>query len=266
MIIIGQVSSIDKVESAFEVVNKYNLEEDKNYALYPEDSILAITSKDRHSLAEASYGLIPFWMQNPKKYYDAPVEGKAISDEYANLKKGIIHEPTFRKSIRELRAVVPVDYFILHEGDKSILFFDETKALVLAGLIDYWKPSIVEKNLYKGLALLTLPAKGIYKECGFTRQPMIIDEKNRKNWLMEISLTEVTNMIGYTSDKTLNGYPVDNNLFVAQQKNKEITQPIDKYIKPNAKLNTRERVKNKFRKTSKPDNNEQEYQIWRQPF
>jgi putative SOS response-associated peptidase YedK len=266
MIIIGQVLSLEKIENTFEVVNKYGIEECKNYALYPEDSILAITLKDRHRLTKVSYGLIPFWIQDSQKHFVAPIEGKTITDGQIKLKKGIIHEPAFRKPIREMRSVIPLDYFILSEGEKSMLFFNEQRPFVLAGLIDYWKPSIVEKNRHTGAALLTLPARGIYKDYGFTRQPMIIDDKNWKYWLKDISLTEVTHMMEYATDKPMNGYPVENNFFVSRQKNKEIIQPIGKYVKPITKLNTKEKVRSKFRKTGKLNESEKEQQAWRQPF
>lgn len=264
MIIIGQVSSIERMESTFEVVNKAGLEDRKNFAIYPEDSLLAITSKDRHSIVEVDYGLIPFWTKNSQKIFEAPIEGKTKSDETSKLKKGIINEPAFRKPIRELRSIIPVDYFILHEGEKSMLFFNVHRPFALSGLIDFWKPTITEKNLYSGVSILTLPAKGIYKDCGFTRQPMIVEEKSWKYWLRDISLTEVTSLIDYSSDKLINGYQVDTTLILLHTKDKSVIEQKGIFLKDNVKMNTKEKIREKFRKGGKHSNNEQEQRIWKE--
>lgn len=248
MIIIGQVSNIEEVEDAFEVVNKFEIEHSKKYALYPENQVYAITSKDRHNLVQASYGLVPFWATTFIASFEAPVEGKRSNADDQQLKKGIINEPYFRKPIRETRAIIPVDYFILNEQENSMLFFAESRPFALGGVVDYWKPSILEKKLHTGIAILTMPAQGIFKDCGFERQPMIIENKGWKHWLKDIALTEITNMIDYFPDKKINGYPIDNTLIQSGKSDKSVIKPQGSFIREHIKLNTKERFLLKFRR------------------
>jgi putative SOS response-associated peptidase YedK len=248
MIIIGQVANMEEVEGAFEVVNKFEIEPSKNYALYPEDQMCTITSKDCHSLVQASYGLVPFWATTFKASFEAPVEGKRSNSDDPILKKGIINEPYFRKPIRETRAIIPVDYFILSEQEKAMLFFTESRPFAIGGVVDYWKPSILEKKLHAGIAILTMPAQGIFKDCGFERQPMIIENKGWKHWLKDIALTEITNMIDYFPDKRINGFPVDNALIQSGKNDKSVIEPHGNFIREHTKLNTKEKFLLKFRR------------------
>lgn len=59
MLIIGQVSGKEKLESIFEVTT--DLEIEKNYNLQEGDQLLAITILDKYRLSLLDWGLIPFW-------------------------------------------------------------------------------------------------------------------------------------------------------------------------------------------------------------
>ncbi len=235
MIIIGQVSDRDNLESKFEVQSPTVEEQTKNFSLFPEEKSLVICSNNKHKLVSLHYGLIPFWTSSNKKYFEAPVDGDGTSlTEPHKLKKRIINVPAFRKPVRETRCIIPVDYFILADEDRTVLFFTDERPFALAGVYDSWKLSYKDKELYEGFSILTLPAKGIFSECSFKNQPLILSMRASRRWLnQDVPLMEITSVMDYYDDKKINGYNLDPALLNKHLNDKSVIKPVGAFLRDN---------------------------------
>ncbi len=262
MIALGQVSPIGEIEAAFEVVQKDKTQDWKFYGLYPWENILTILSEDKHHINGTGYGLIPFWSTSKKILPEAPIDGYKISIEPGKLKSRIINIPEFRKPIRETRCIVPVDYFIIEENGKAALFFLQEHPFALGGIYDNWKKNIKDKT-YIGSSILTMPAEGIFKEQGFTRQPFILPQKNWKKWLKDISLTDVTGMLCYYPDEEINGYYIDKNLLKEKINSILLVDPVGPFFREHEKKKLEYRMRSRYRKGVLHDKSGQERRTWR---
>ncbi len=262
MIIIGQVSGIEDLEGVFKVTSKLKEEPEKQFALYPQDDIITVTTSDRHSFINIKYGLIPFWQSSSKMYATAPIDGETIQPESEGIKARIINIPAFRKPIRENRCIIPVDYFILEENGQASVFFFENRPFALAGIFDAWKQNLKDKELYYGASILTLPAQGIIRQAGFSRQPFILDQKFWKPWINENPLIAITSMFSHYPDQEINGYPINREKVYKQERAKHLIMPSGEFYQDRTKDKLEKKSLLKYRKGLARDMDYQIKSFW----
>lgn len=236
MLIIGQLSDKQILESHFEISFGEKQECFKKYFVDGESEINVVTCQQKHNFSVMHYGMSPFWSGQKNLYFEAPVEGEINEyDEPANLKRRIILHPAFRKPIRENRCLIPTNYFIIPSefGEVYLFYYTESKPFALAGIYDSWKNSIRDGLDYRGFAVLTTPANDMLRKIGISRMPLILPARSYTTWLdREAPLVEITALMNITSGKYVNGYPIHRNSYLNKTDNPEIYRSSGELIHP----------------------------------
>ncbi len=265
MIIIGQIGKAVGFEQYFEATLQDTFT--PHWNIQPGQSCQILTSELPHAFTEASYGMVPFWLAQRKDYTEAPVDGGLSSDSEAPLKIRIIQDPAFRRPIRETRCIIPADYFICQQNGMNFLFFHQDRSpIALAGVYDRWKPTIMDRDVYTGFSLLTLPAHGIFAQLGIDRAPFILDSGKHSKWIRgNAHLVEVTRLIEPCKDSLLNAYEVGTEKISAQVNDRTVIMPIGEFIRPykehNGLIGSFLRSQ-RYRFNQKSDSEKAEPKIW----
>jgi len=137
-----------------------------------------LQGKDQHfHLHLMNFSLIPHWSKDPKVKFathNARVES-------------ITEKPTWRKSFREKRCLVPLTGFIepIYQGELAGSMVDFHQAnndlLVAAGLYDEWlNPQTGE--IIESFAIITHEPSEFVKQMGHDREPLFLNERALKIW------------------------------------------------------------------------------------
>jgi putative SOS response-associated peptidase YedK len=231
MVIIGQVGDSKIYEEFYE--SEFKDEFSENWNIKPESSCHVLTTGKPHTFQKLIYGLVPFWSTGRKEFYEAAIDGGLQTEPGKDIKPRIINVPAFRKPIRDLRCIIPADYFIIIEEGRGFLFFHQDRSpLSIAGVYDSWKPNIKQKELYTGFSILTFPAYGIFTQLGITRVPYIVPQNRYRKYIRESSqLLDITRMFAFYPDELLNGYEVSVEKVLSGSNERIVTIPIGKFLK-----------------------------------
>lgn len=266
MLIIGQVGEDKNFEGFYE--SEFKDEFSENWNIQPGGSCHVLTTEKPHTFQKVNYGLVPFWSTGRKEFYEAPIDGGVPMEPGKDIKPRIINVPAFRKPIRDLRCIIPADYFIMIEEGRGYLFFNQDRSpLSIAGVYDSWKPNIKQKELYTGFSILTLPAYGIFTQLGISRVPYILPQNRYRKYIRESSqLLDITRMFSFYPDKLLNGYEVSVEKVLSGNNERIVTIPNGKFLKPfqsgDNGLVSRFRG-NKYRRAVTHNIDTKEQKIWR---
>lgn len=229
--IVGLVSSKEKLEMRFEAQVPEEIECTANYNIRPGDDCLFLASDDMYHFGRMRYGMVPFWSNKEKFLYEAPIEGHKHEESF---KKGIILDNAFRKPIREQRGILPVDYFILNSNDgKPYLVYlkeKQKRPIALACLWDTWQ-KVDTGELYTGFCVINTPSYGKFKEIGLSRMPIVIHENRCRKWLKNgLLLTEVTELIVPYPEELLNAFPISPEILTNKENDKKLIEANGKPI------------------------------------
>lgn len=167
--------------------------------------IPVITNEQPGSLQLYNWGLIPFWVKDPKQAVE-------MSNRTLNARgEEIFGKPSFRNSAEKKRCLILVDGFFEYHwyNDKAYPFYVTMKnndPMLLGGLWETWhyKPegmvrhtcSIVTTRANPLMELIHNKPKGSEG----SRMPLIIPEGHEKKWLMpvndKIDREEIQELIG----------------------------------------------------------------------
>ena len=178
-----------------------------------------ITNEDPHKLQMFSWGLIPFWVKDPK-------QAIMLSNKTLNARgEEMFDKPSFRNSARNKRCLVLIDgFFEYHWYDgKAYPYYIQLKngePMVMAGLWESWH--YPKENIHRySLSIVTTAANGLMsyihnKPAGSQepRMPVILSRENENKWLIDIQAKidqeqiqtliqpyEESEMVGYTVPK-----------------------------------------------------------------
>jgi putative SOS response-associated peptidase YedK len=225
--ILGLLSDSEIIERKFASSIPTKNEYTPNFNQKVGNSFLFLSSSNKE-FETFQHGMIPSFLKNSTPLYYAPVEGDKIDTETDHLKKGIIQSKYFRRSIREQRGLLPVDYFVIQneEGAPYLIFQKDKKRPMGIGCVwDCHKNDILD-NLTYGFAIITLPAYGILKDIGIKRLPVVIKPENYNYWLRQSHLTEVTNMLCPMDEDFFNAFPISKEILTSSESSRHLIEPI----------------------------------------
>ena len=194
--------SKEKVEQAFQI--KLSQEIQPSYNIAPTHLSHIITNEHPNHLQLFHWGLIPHWTK------DAKLTGKLINAR----SESISSKPSFRIPIRKKRCLVLADSFYEWKiyGQKKMpyrIMMQDNDLMVMAGIWDVWQQG---NMLVKSFSILTtLPNKEM--ELVHNRMPVIFPTKELQDqWMSDIPLSEVLEMLQPISDNSLRVYRVSDKL------------------------------------------------------
>jgi len=154
--------------------------------------IPVITNQQQDLIQLYGWGLIPFWVKDPKQAVD-------LSKRTLNARgEEMFHKPSFRNAARNKRCLIIIDGFFEYHWyrDKSYPFYIKMKndePMLLAGLWETWHYK--EENMVRNTcSIITTRANNMMeyihnkpKGSDGSRMPVIIPEGTEAKWLMNIS-------------------------------------------------------------------------------
>lgn len=150
-----------------------------------------ITNEDPHKLQTFSWGLIPFWVKDPK-------QAITLSNKTLNARgEEMFEKPSFRNSAKNKRCLVLIDGFFEYHwhNDKAYPYYIQLKSsepMVMAGLWESWY--FPGENIHRyTLSIVTTVANDLMayihnKPAGSQgpRMPVILSRENERKWLIDV--------------------------------------------------------------------------------
>lgn len=179
----------DEIGGVFETY----FEPKKHISAFTNPKIPVITEIDKKLIKQFNWGLIPHWVADIKK-------AEQIRKMTYNAKSETIHEkPSFKYAISDKRCLVITDGFYEWESTPTgkqchYIILPSNEIMTIAGIWSEWTDSSNDNN-YKTVSILTQPANSFMAKIHNIkkRQPVIIEGKNREEWLRKQS--EITPII-----------------------------------------------------------------------
>jgi putative SOS response-associated peptidase YedK len=181
---------------------------------------VARVSSSGHELLPLLWGLVPYWVEDPKKAIK-PINARAET---------VGTRPMFRKLIVTRRCLIPVDGFYEWRASATgklphYIRLAKDVPMLLAGLWDRWQHGD-EKAIESFIILTTPPNKLLTKL--HDRMPAIVDAGDVATWL-EAPANDVAAAVAllrpYPADQ-MRAYPVSRRVNVAQNEGPELIEPI----------------------------------------
>lgn len=196
--------------SPHELAERYERMEDEISNFRPSQNINAFVHGEEPVITESSYiipmrwGLIPFWVKNPK-------EAREIQKQTVNSRsETIFTKPSFREAIRNKRCLIPVTGFYdwRYENGKKlpyIIHIKNQEIFSLAGIYDVWHDNVSERSV-STFSIITTEANELMRYIHNTnfRMPVIFPESEEENWLNpSLNEKEIKEMMRPFTDKLM---------------------------------------------------------------
>ena len=188
------------------------------------------------------FGLTPFWAKKKMYFFNARAEGdhNASNDPAYRGAMGIITKPAFRKPIRSQRCLVIADAFIegttVQKLDKPHVVHLSRRPFTFAGIWDEW----VDKDtgeVVQSFAIITTTPNALLQKLPHHRAPVILPAGREREWLdPNLSLSEVTAMLGPYADDDMNAYPISTAIKNPRNNEANLLQPVGPPIMTSQKL------------------------------
>jgi putative SOS response-associated peptidase YedK len=179
--------------------------------------IPVITNENPDQIRLYGWGLIPFWVKDPKQAVD-------LSKKTLNARgEDMFHKPSFRNAAQKKRCLVLVDGFFEYHWYRGIAYpyyiqMKNGDPMLLAGLWETWHYR--EEDLLRNTcSIVTTRANDMMsqihnqpKGSEGPRMPVIIPEGLEKKWIMKIDnpldQEEIQDLIQPFEDSILDAYTV----------------------------------------------------------
>lgn len=225
------ISKITEIEERFGVqsLGPYNA----NFNIGPGAYAPVITDKDPDKLQFFMFGMTPFWAKKKLYFFNARAEGDHNKDNDPNYRgaMGIISKPSFRKAIRSQRCLVIADAFIEGTTAKKL---DEPylvhlskgqRPFAFAGIWDEWVDKETGEVL-NSFAIITTTPNSLLQKLPHHRAPVILPKGKEREWLNpNLSLGEVTAMLGPYEEGDMNAYPISTDIKNPRNNGVELLKP-----------------------------------------
>lgn len=172
------------------------------YNIAPAQNVPVIKKKKltENELEIMRWGLIPFWAKDPNIGY------KMINAR----SETVLEKPSFKNSFKTKRCLVPATGFYEWEkqGSEKIPHYFHLKDkqyFAFAGLYDIWKDP--EGNEIKTFTIITTKPNSLVSNI-HDRMPVIIEEKDEQEWLMNDDLGFLESLLKSYTPKEMDEYVV----------------------------------------------------------
>lgn len=192
------VTAKQKLEKQLQI--HLNRELQTSYNIAPTHFAPVIINDANQPLRYFNWGLIPHWSR------DGKLSGKLINAR----KEGIATKPSFRMPIRQKRCLVPADSFYEWRpyGKKKVPYricMRDDSLMMMAGIWDEWK---LGDEIVRSFSIITTTPNNDMQLI-HNRMPVIFLEKEKQQqWLSDISLDEVMELMQTPADNSLRIYRV----------------------------------------------------------
>ena len=198
-----QAFSAEDLQDKYKTSNQVTIK--PNYNVSPHTNIITILRSqeaDQFEIQPMSWGLVPFWSNNPK-----------IGSKLINARAETINDkPAFKISFKSKRCIIPASgfyewqdetrqpYFIKPKGGKNDIFS-------FAGIWDKWQDQ--EGNTLITCAIITQDASPALKFI-HSRMPVIIPDQKVRNWLdPDANRDSLNSQLSITQDSGVEYWEVD---------------------------------------------------------
>lgn len=236
------VSKLEKLEKRFDVkVSNPDLFT-HSANISPGDLAPVITSEKPKLIQFYRFGLMPFWSKKPMYLINARSEGDFNKENDPKYKGqlGIRNKPSFRKSFRSQRCLIPADAFI--EGttkeklSKPFVVYPidaSNRPFCFAGLYDRWIDK-TSGEVVDSFSIITQSAGQLLRKIPHHRSPVILKSKEEEQiWLDPDShLTDVEIILRPDEENFLNAYPIDPQIKNPRLKDLDLLKPIGERLIP----------------------------------
>lgn len=167
-----------------------------------------ITSEDPGVISMYRWGLVPFWVRSASDADDICRKTLNARGETIDVK------PSFRAAARKRRCTVLVDGFYEWSltNDRKYPYYIRRKdgdMITLAGLWENWEQ---DKSILNTFTIITREADAFFSKVHYpkNRMPVILDEKNRAQWLdPQMNIARMKQLIQMPSGIGLTAHTVD---------------------------------------------------------
>jgi putative SOS response-associated peptidase YedK len=171
------------------------------YNSAPSQDLAVISNLNPGELSFYRWGLIPFWAKD-----------KSIGNKMINAKAETIAEkPSFKNSLKHKRCIVLSDGFYewktLNKKEKIPyrITLKNGGLFAMAGIWDSWKDE--EGKLINSFAIITTTANKLMENI-HSRMPVILEQKEEKDWLTETSPELLLSLLKPFPEKEMTAFPV----------------------------------------------------------
>lgn len=174
--------NIQKPDKKHSAIYQEILQLGPRYNIAPGDFVPVVTKGSPLTLQFMKWGLVPYWAKDPRIGYKM-INARAET---------IMTKPSFKKSFRDKRCIIPATGFYEWEKTKErkipyLFKLNSQKIFSFAGIYDMWKDA-EEKELLT-FTIITTDANECVKPI-HTRMPVILDIHQELLWLSEDQATE----------------------------------------------------------------------------
>lgn len=176
-----------------------------------------ITSAHPHEIHFFQFGFTPAWAKKNMYVINARAEGdrNKANDPLYTGSNDIVSKPMFRQAIRSQRCLVIADAFIegpeVEKLSKPYVVYlrNKQRPFAMAGIYDRWQHPQSGEELHS-FAIITTVSNAVLQKIGHHRSPVILPREHEKRWLdLNLTLPEVTAMLGPYDAVQMNAYPID---------------------------------------------------------
>lgn len=174
--------------------------------------LLIVTSLAPLKLENATWGMIPFWVRSEE-------QALSLWNQTINARgETLFEKPSFRKAAQDGRCLVVVNSFFEHHHQRKKTFpyrikLRSDEPMLLGGIYDTWVNRETGEERIT-VAIVTTTANDLMatihnnpKMAG-PRMPLILNEKEARQWLSVSSKEQVTELIRPSDDHQLEAFAV----------------------------------------------------------
>jgi putative SOS response-associated peptidase YedK len=208
----------DKFESKY-IVNSFDRQK-----------MPVITNKNPNYFQFFYWGLIPYWIKNFE-------DSEKIRMNTINARsESIFNKPSFKRSIRSKRCLIPADGFFEWRYVNGINYPyyirpKNHKIFSFAGIWDEWR-NPTNNEIVNSYSIITCKSNKLLSKIHNKkkRMPLILSKDNEKNWLKEeLNDNEIRKYLIPYSDEKMEAYPISR-LITSKIKEKNIPEIIKPFL------------------------------------
>lgn len=189
------IVSKSKAKKRFDLIEDSPFEKIYHINAFSKPLAPVIINENINSYCSMNWGLIPFWVKDIN-------QAEEIRKVTANARAETIFEkPSFRKSVRSKRCLVPTTGFFewRHEGKEKTPHFIRLKSeeiFTFGGIWDSWVES-ESGEIINTFSIITTQANELMSYVHNTKERMslIIRKENEKDWLNAESKEEIESLL-----------------------------------------------------------------------
>jgi putative SOS response-associated peptidase YedK len=208
----------DNLKARFDIWGNV-VEINPNYNASPSQALPVILFDGQHNHLELmEWGLIPHWSKQKQTGYSM------INARMENL----LEKPTYKHLFKSHRCVVPASGF--YEWKKTdngkqpyYITLPDQPVFGFAGIFDIWIEPATGSTIHS-YSIITTASSGVMEQI-HERTPVILNQKDEKDWLQGTNETELYDILKH-NETDLQMYPVSRLVNMVRNNTSSLIEPI----------------------------------------